>query len=108
MTLRLNVYSISWKRHFREVANSFGDLIPVVKGNGYGFGRSTLIQHAATLSSEIAVGSVYEVHDVPKNCVAIVLTPAGRELPESLPANIILTVGSLHHIENLKNNSWRG
>jgi alanine racemase len=108
VTLRLNVDSISWKRHFREVANSFGDLVPVVKGNGYGFGRSTLIQHAATLSSEIAVGSVYEVHDVPKNCVAIVLTPAGRELPESLPANIILTVGSLHHIENLKNNSWRG
>jgi len=108
VTLRLNVDSISWKRHFHEVANGFGDLIPVVKGNGYGFGRSTLIQHAATLSSEIAVGSVYEVHDVPKNCVAIVLTPAGRELPESLPQTAVLTVGSLQHIENLKNNSWRG
>jgi len=108
VTLRLNVDSISWKRHFREVANGFGDLIPVVKGNGYGFGRSTLIHHAVTLSSEIAVGSVYEAHDVPENCVAIVLTPAGPELPESLPQTAVLTVGSLHHIENLKNNSWRG
>jgi alanine racemase len=108
VTLRLNVDTISWKRHFREVANGFGDLIPVVKGNGYGFGRTTLIQHAATLSKEIAVGTVFEAHDVPKNCVAIVLTPAGRELPESLPQTAVLTVGSLHHIENLKNNSWRG
>jgi len=108
VTLRLNVDTISWKRHFREVANGFGDLIPVVKGNGYGFGRTTLIQHAATLSKEIAVGTVFEAHDVPKNCVATVLTPAGRELPESLPQTAVLTVGSLHHIENLKNNSWRG
>jgi alanine racemase len=108
VTLRLNVDTISWKHHFHEVANSFGDLIPVVKGNGYGFGRSTLIQYAATLSSEIAVGSVYEAHDVPKNCVAIVLTPAGRELPESLPQTAVLTVGSLSHVENLRNNSWRG
>ena len=108
MTLRLNVDTISWKHHFHEVANSFGDLIPVVKGNGYGFGRSTLIQYAATLSSEIAVGSIYEVHDVPENCVAIVLTPAGRELPESLPQTAVLTVGSLSHVENLRNNSWRG
>ncbi|MEI8024318.1 MAG: alanine racemase, partial [Actinomycetota bacterium] len=108
MTLRLNVDSISWKRHFREVANGFGDLVPVVKGNGYGFGRTTLIQYAATLSKEIAVGTVFEARDVPKNCVAIVLTPAGSELPESLPQTAVLTVGSLHHIENLKNNSWRG
>jgi alanine racemase len=108
VTLRLNVDTISWKHHFHEIANSFGDLIPVVKGNGYGFGRSTLIQYAATLSSEIAVGSVYEAHDVPKNCVAIVLTPAGRELPESLPQTAVLTVGSLSHVENLRNNSWRG
>ena len=108
MTLRLNVDSISWKRHFREVANGFGDLIPVVKGNGYGFGRTTLIQYAATLSKEIAVGTVFEARDVPKNCVAIVLTPAGSELPESLPQTAVLTVGSLHHIKNLKNNSWRG
>jgi alanine racemase len=67
-----------------------------------------LIQHAVTLSNEIAVGSVYEVHDVPENCVAIVLTPAGSELPDSLPANTILTVGSLNHVANLKRNSWRG
>ena len=108
MTLRLNVDSISWKRHFREVANGFGDLIPVVKGNGYGFGRQTLMSHAASIANEIAVGTVFEAHEVPKNCVAIVLTPAGVELPESLPANTILTVGSLSHVENLRKKSWHG
>ena len=108
MTLRLSVDSSSWNLHFHEVAKSLLNVVPVVKGNGYGFGRQTLMSHAASIANEIAVGTVFEAHDVPANCTAIVLTPAGRELPESLPHTAVLTVGSLQHIENLKNNSWRG
>jgi len=108
VTLRLSVDSSSWNLHFREVAKSLVNVVPVVKGNGYGFGRQTLMSHAASIANEIAVGTVFEAHDVPANCTAIVLTPAGRELPESLPQTAVLTVGSLQHIENLKNNSWRG
>ena len=108
MTLRLSVDSSSWNLHFHEVAKSLLNVVPVVKGNGYGFGRQTLMSHAASIANEIAVGTVFEAHDVPANCTAIVLTPAGRELPESLPQTAVLTVGSLQHIENLKNNSWRG
>ena len=108
MTLRLSVDSSSWNLHFHAVAKSLINVVPVVKGNGYGFGRQTLMSHAASIANEIAVGTVFEAHDVPANCTAIVLTPAGRELPESLPQTAVLTVGSLQHIENLKNNSWRG
>lgn len=108
MTLQLSVDSTSWNLHINNIAKSFGDLIPVVKGNGYGFGRATLMTRAASLAKEIAVGTVFEAHDVPKNCVAIVLTPAGVELPETLPENTILTVGSVQHVANLRLNSWRG
>jgi len=108
VTLRLGVDSKSWHLHIHDTAKSFGDLVPVVKGNGYGFGRSTLMSHAASLAKEIAVGTVFEAHDVPATCTAIVLTPAGVELSETLPATAILTVGSVQHVANLRLNSWRG
>ena len=108
MTLQLSVDSTSWNLHINDIAKSFGDLIPVVKGNGYGFGRATLMSRAALLAKEIAVGTVFEAHDVPATCTAIVLTPAGVELPQTLPATAILTVGSVQHVANLRLNSWRG
>ncbi len=108
MTLRLSVDSSSWNLHFHAVAKSLINVVPVVKGNGYGFGRETLMSHAVSISNEIAVGTVFEASDVPANCTAIVLTPAGTEIPKSLPSTAVLTVGSLHQIKNLEGNSWRG
>lgn len=63
---------------------------------------------AASISKKIAVGTVFEAHDVPTECEAIVLTPAGIELPKTLPATAILTVGSIQHVANLRFNSWHG
>ncbi|NQV97453.1 MAG: alanine racemase [Acidimicrobiaceae bacterium] len=108
MTLRLNVQSMAWSRQIDDVATSIGDIVPVVKGNGYGFGRLALMPYAASLGNEIAVGTIFEAHDVPESRTAIVLTPAGSHLPASLPATAILTVGSVKHVENLRTNSWRG
>lgn len=108
MTLQLSVDSTAWNRHILQTASEFGDLIPVVKGNGYGFGRAALIKHAQKIANQIAVGTVFEAQDVPANCTALVLTPVGQHIPKALPKNIVLTVGSLHHVENLRNISWQG
>lgn len=110
MTLQLSVDSTAWNLHISQTANSLGDLIPVVKGNGYGFGRATLIEHARKISHDIAVGTIFEAHDVPSDGRAFVLTPVGKVLPEAknLAKNIVLTVGSVDHVQNLRDDGWRG
>ena len=110
MTLQLNVDSAAWRSHVSETAKNLGDLIPVVKGNGYGFGRAKLIEHAQKISHDIAVGTIFEAHDVPPNCRAFVLTPVGKAFPpnKNLAKNIILTVGSISHVQNLRNVNWHG
>ena len=108
MTLQLSVDSAAWDRHVSQTASDLGDLIPVVKGNGYGFGRANLMAHAVKIANQIAVGTVFEAQDVPANCTALVLTPVGQHIPKDLPKNVVLTVGSLQHVQNLKNGSWSG
>jgi alanine racemase len=110
VTLQLNVDSAAWRRHVSETAKSLGDLIPVVKGNGYGFGRATLIEHAQNISRDIAVGTIFEAHDLPSDCRAFVLTPVGKALPsdKNLAKDIVLTVGSVVHVQNLRAANWQG
>ena len=40
MTVRLTVQRDAWERHVAAVASAYDGLVPVVKGNGYGFGRA--------------------------------------------------------------------
>lgn len=108
MTLQLSVDLAAWDRHVSQTARDLGDLIPVVKGNGYGFGRANLMTHAQKIANQIAVGTIFEAQDVPANCTALVLTPVGQHIPKDLPKSVVLTVGSLQHVQNLKNVSWRG
>jgi alanine racemase len=110
VTLQLNVDSAAWRRHVSETAKNLGDLIPVVKGNGYGFGRATLIEHAQNISRDIAVGTIFEAHDLPSDCRAFVLTPVGKALPsdKNLAKDIVLTVGSVVHVQNLRAANWQG
>jgi len=110
VTLQLHVESAAWNRHVTKTADEFGDLIPVVKGNGYGFGRKTLVEHAKKFADLIAVGTVFEVAEVPQECRVVVLTPAGRILPQNFSSNkqIILTVGSMHDAKDLADANWTG
>jgi alanine racemase len=108
MTLRLTVNRQAWLDHVRHTASQHGTVLPVVKGNGYGFGRPILFEQAAHLADHVAVGTVYEATDVPPSLTAVVLTPAGTHLPSSLPAHAVLTVGSLDHVAALRSCNWQG
>lgn len=108
MSLCLRVRERAWHQSIVAAAADLPGLIPVVKGNGYGFDRSTLMPIAARLSTEIAVGSVYEAADVPADRTAIVLTPHIRPLPRDLPAHVVLTVGRLSDVEALHRQGWTG
>ena len=111
MTLRLTVNRQAWLGHVHTQAALLGNsdlLVPVVKGNGYGFGRPILIEQALSIATEIAVGTVFEAHDVPASHTPIVLTPVGNELPTSLPSNAVLVVGSVQHVNTLVSHGWSG
>ena len=108
MTIRLAVNEARWQAHVQGVARSMPGLVPVVKGNGYGFRRWNLMPLAGQLANEVAVGTVFEARDIPANVTAIVLTPTLTAPPKNLPPDTMLTVGSPHHVMALASAHWRG
>jgi alanine racemase len=103
MTVRLSVDTERWRAHVARVARHSPGLIPVVKGNGYGFGRAELAAIAADLADTIAVGTVHELDAVPASTTPVVLTPTLHPPADPRP---ILTVGSAAHVDAL--GGWRG
>ena len=103
MTIRLTVDRARWWNHASDVAASVTGLIPVVKGNGYGFGRVGLAVAAVKLSPIIAVGTIHELDGLPDEATPIVLTPTLSPPASTEP---ILTVGNVAHIVALA--GWRG
>lgn len=102
MTLRLTVHTAAWRQHVNAVAAQVDGLVPVVKGNGYGFGRLELAGIAGELSDTVAVGSVHELAGLPTSTDAVVLTPALA--PPAVDA--IMTVASTEHVDALA--GWSG
>ena len=94
MTLRLTVESGAWRTHVSNVVTEFGEVLPVVKGNGYGFGRAELMTHAKSVARDVAVGNSHEVTGVPNDMRPFVLTPVGVGVTEIPRADAVLTVGS--------------
>ncbi len=103
MSIRLTVERERWWHHVTDVAATVDGLVPVVKGNGYGFGRAGLAIAAAKLSPLLAVGTVHELAGLPDDVTPVVLTPT-FEPPASTDA--VLTVGSSAHIAALR--GWGG
>ncbi|MCX4747648.1 alanine racemase [Kitasatospora sp. NBC_01287] len=110
MTLSLYVDTDRWRTHQRTLLAEFPHLVPVAKGNGYGFGNLRLAREAALLGAgALAVGTAAEAAEVlgePEEAGGyqgdvLVLTPyrIGEEAP-GLPAErVVRTVG---HVEALR------
>ncbi|MGO1385468.1 MAG: alanine racemase [Arachnia sp.] len=65
MTLRLTVSLNQWRSHQRALLADVPGAVPVVKGNGYGFGLDLLSKEASNLRTDaIAVGIAQEVPTV--------------------------------------------
>jgi alanine racemase len=113
VTVRLTVRATMWRSHVAQVASSVDGLVPVVKGNGYGFGRTRLASVAAEFADAIAVGTVHELDGLPDGVDTVVLTPivTPQRLTGQAPSgpaenSPILTVGSDEHIRAL--DGWGG
>ncbi len=88
MTFTLHVDGPRWRTHTAQVRDSVreaitsdqvsGDLVAVVKGNGYGYGNARLVQEAHRLGlTRIAVGTIFEAAELAHLTDAdiLVLTP---------------------------------
>lgn len=103
MTVRLTVRTAVWRSHVARVAQSTPGLVPVVKGNGYGFGRRFLADLAAEFCDTVAVGTVHELDGLPASLTAVVLTPT---MTAPVAVSPILTVGAVEHLDAL--DGWTG
>ncbi len=105
MGLRLYVDGDRWRSHLRSALDSHPGLVPVVKGNGYGFGIPRLARKAGWLGVDtLAVGTYGEVADVESRFDGsiFVLSPF-RPFEERavFGDRVVHTVGRLGDLEEL-------
>jgi Alanine racemase, N-terminal domain len=104
MTFTLSVDVARWRVHQRSVLDASPGMVPVIKGNGYGFGNARLATEASLLGVDVvAVGTVDEVEAVRSAFTGdvLVLTPS-YDIPEMLPpAGVVQTVAHLDRLRSL-------
>ena len=105
MSLTLYVDGDRWRAHLRAVHDSHPGIVPVAKGNGYGFGLARLARKADWLGVDmLAVGTYSEVAETASRFGGslLVLTPwRPFEKAADLDPRIIHTVGRRSDLEQL-------
>jgi alanine racemase len=109
MPLTLNVDGDRWRTHLRRVADAHPGIVPVAKGNGYGFGLARLARKAAWLGVDtVAVGTYEDAQEVlPRfDGDVLVMSPWRAELCELLPegsydGRLIHTLGRVSDVTAL-------
>jgi hypothetical protein len=112
--LQLTVDGERWRAHLRRIAEGLPGLVPVAKGNGYGFGLGRLARKTQWLCDQglggeaLAVGTYEELPEVADRYAGdlLVLTPWRRFAdPGTLAAKhthrVVHTVGRLADLEAL-------
>src|SRR5215217_3168979 len=100
VTLRLD--GERWREHLRTVAGATPGIVPVIKGNGYGFGLRRLAEESVTLAADtIGVGILREAF--PGDVVILNAWDPSSELARELTkdSSVITTVSRLGDLELL-------
>jgi len=102
MALTLYVDTDRWRAHQQSVIQQYPGIVPVCKGNGYGFGHERLADEITRFGSDIlAVGTTYEAARI-KDFFGgdlLVLTPFRKdEEPVPLPDRAIRSVSSVEGV----------
>jgi len=114
MSLTLTVDGERWRAHLQATLAAEPDLVPVAKGNGYGFTLGRLARRAAWLDEKVgptdtlAVGTYAELPEVVTRYPGdlLVLTPwrpfgAALEVDPSIAGRLIHTVSRLEDLRDL-------
>lgn len=114
MSLTLTVDGARWRRHLLAVAAAYPGLVPVAKGNGYGFTLGRLARKAQWLADQgaavdtVAVGAYGELGQVASRFEGdlLVLTPwrpfgPALEVDPKLRPRVIHTVSRLADLDGL-------
>jgi len=104
MALILRVDGDRWRTHLKDVHGRHPGLVPVAKGNGYGFGLARLARKAKWLGVDtLAVGTYEEIPEVEQRYDGslLVLTPwrPGNPAPDN--PRVIHTVGRIEDLRAL-------
>jgi len=105
MPLTLYVDGNRWRHHLTGVVEREPGLVPVAKGNGYGFGLGRLARRATWLERDtIAVGTYAEVAEVEKRFPGsvLVLSPWRPTVATPLTDRMVHTVGRLEDLRDLR------
>ncbi|MGH3367430.1 MAG: alanine racemase [Nocardioidaceae bacterium] len=105
MSLCLYVDGDRWRAHLRAVVDAHPGIVPVAKGNGYGFGVGSLARRGAWLGADLmAVGTYDEAGEVLTRFDGdvLVLTPYRPFMQARQDRRLIHTVGRLEDLAALR------
>ena len=101
-----------WREHLATVAGAVPGLVPVIKGNGYGYGLRLLAEESARLGvPTVAVGTAAEVDQIRVGYAGevVILQPwqAGNDLAQRLADDsaVITTVSRMDDLKRLSEGS---
>lgn len=101
MGLVLRVDGDRWRAHLRDVHDKHPGLVPVAKGNGYGFGLGRLARKSQWLGVDtVAVGTYEELPSIEQRYRGslLVLTPWRPSTPVPADRRIVHTVGRIEDL----------
>jgi Alanine racemase, N-terminal domain len=104
VSLSLYVDGDRWRAHLRGVADAHPGLVPVAKGNGYGFGLGRLARRAGWLGADVMAVGTYE--EAPEALArfggdVLVLTPWRPFVHAPQDPRLVHTVGRVQDLKAL-------